>query len=178
MSDATRPDIATPAGTTIIVAHDLSSFAENAADVALDDLVNSCNGGRMVLVHVTEPFMQPPATDIAAMVPSAAAVEQDARVAAARRLERIADRLRRRARLLGADAPPIEVEGVVAVGTAGDTILDEAKLRGARRIYVGTHGRAGLDRLMLGSVAARISRRAEVPVVVVHGTRADAAGND
>jgi nucleotide-binding universal stress UspA family protein len=35
-------------------------------------------------------------------------------------------------------------------------------------IVMGTHGRTGLDRLLLGSVAERVVRHAPCPVVTVH----------
>ncbi|MEZ4310342.1 MAG: universal stress protein [Polyangiaceae bacterium] len=38
---------------------------------------------------------------------------------------------------------------------------------GADAIVMGTHGRTGVRRLLLGSVAERVLRRAKVPVIVV-----------
>ena len=37
-------------------------------------------------------------------------------------------------------------------------------------IVVGTHGRKGLDRLLIGNVTDKVVRTASVPVMVVHGT--------
>jgi nucleotide-binding universal stress UspA family protein len=36
-------------------------------------------------------------------------------------------------------------------------------------IIVGTHGRKGLDRLLIGNVTDKVIRTASVPVMVVHG---------
>ncbi|MGZ4883032.1 MAG: universal stress protein [Halobacteriota archaeon] len=36
-------------------------------------------------------------------------------------------------------------------------------------IVVGTHGRKGLDRLLIGNVTDKVIRTASVPVMVVHG---------
>lgn len=47
-------------------------------------------------------------------------------------------------------------------------ILDEAKKWKADLIVLGTHGRTGLTRLLLGSVAEEVTRQAIVPVQVVH----------
>lgn len=159
---------------TFIVAHDLSSFAEEAADTALADLLDSRRGGRIVLVHVVEVFIPAGAIDFAGVAPSYASIELHTRVAAVRSMERIAERLRAREKLVYSGPPPIEIESVVIVGAAPESVLQEAASRRADRIYVGTHGRGGLTRMVLGSVAERIARRAQVPVVVVHGTRADA----
>lgn len=53
------------------------------------------------------------------------------------------------------------------VGSARDTLLEEARRLGATLIVVGTHGRTGLSHLLLGSVAEQIVRHARCPVLVV-----------
>lgn len=50
-----------------------------------------------------------------------------------------------------------------------DEVLHEAKKWRADLIVMGTHGRRGLRRLVLGSDAEQIVRLAEVPVLLVHG---------
>ena len=52
-------------------------------------------------------------------------------------------------------------------GEAVDEILDIAKNEHVDMIALGTHGRQGLSRLFLGSVAEGVLRRADVPVLVV-----------
>lgn len=52
-------------------------------------------------------------------------------------------------------------------GGAVQAILDEAKSLSADLIVLGTHGRSGLDRLLLGSVAERVLRKARCPVLTV-----------
>lgn len=46
-------------------------------------------------------------------------------------------------------------------------IVDGAKQWGADLIVVGTHGRRGLNRLLLGSGAERVLRETPVPVLLV-----------
>ncbi len=48
-----------------------------------------------------------------------------------------------------------------------DVIVDEARQQGADLIVMGTHGRHGLARLFLGSVADGVVRSAPVPVMLV-----------
>ena len=48
-----------------------------------------------------------------------------------------------------------------------DVILAEAKKWRAHAIVMGTHGRRGLNRLLLGSDAEHVLREAEVPVLLV-----------
>ena len=52
-------------------------------------------------------------------------------------------------------------------GDAVDEILGIAEQQKADMIVLGTHGRSGLARLFLGSVAEGVLRRAHVPVTVV-----------
>jgi len=48
-------------------------------------------------------------------------------------------------------------------------IVREAERWGADVIVIGTHGRQGVQRLMLGSVAEGVARRSPVPVLLVRG---------
>ncbi len=50
-----------------------------------------------------------------------------------------------------------------------DQVIDEARRWGAEIIVLGTHGRRGLGRALLGSDAELISRYAPVPVLLVRG---------
>src|ERR1700731_649523 len=70
----------------------------------------------------------------------------------------------------------IHPELVVHEGTAPDSILSFAQAQKTDVIVMGTHGRRGFDRLLLGSVTDRVMRRAPCPVLVVgkpsHGSMA------
>lgn len=50
-----------------------------------------------------------------------------------------------------------------------DEIVAEAKSWPADLIVLGTHGRGGIERLVLGSVAEGVARAAPVPVLLVRG---------
>lgn len=71
-----------------------------------------------------------------------------------------------RGRLEGADLKAT-VETLLRQGNAADEILEAAKLRGVDLIVMGTHGRTGLGRLILGSVAEAVMRHATCPVLTV-----------
>lgn len=51
----------------------------------------------------------------------------------------------------------------------GDAIAFEADSANCDLIVMGTHAREGLNRLLMGSVAERVSRVAKIPVLLVHG---------
>lgn len=61
----------------------------------------------------------------------------------------------------------LEVRYAVTAGKPADEILAAAEAHQADTIVMGTHGRTGLDRLLLGSVAESVVRLAPCTVVVV-----------
>lgn len=73
------------------------------------------------------------------------------------------------ARTERARADGVACESVIAEGDPAEKILKAAEVHGADLIVVGTHGRRGLRRLFVGSVAENIVRRSTVPVVIVRG---------
>jgi nucleotide-binding universal stress UspA family protein len=78
---------------------------------------------------------------------------------------RALDDVERRATAAGVEATTAVVEGR---GRVSGTLLDYADECGADCIVMGTRGRTGLDRMLLGSVAERTLRNAAVPVFTVH----------
>ena len=65
----------------------------------------------------------------------------------------------------------LRATGVAVVGwNAADTILDVARPERVAVVALATHGRGGLRRLVLGSVADKLVRGADVPVLVYHPT--------
>lgn len=61
----------------------------------------------------------------------------------------------------------VRAEGICRVGHPVETIVEEAGRWEADIVVVGTQGRRGVSRLMLGSVAEGVLRRAGCPVLVV-----------
>ncbi len=59
------------------------------------------------------------------------------------------------------------VEYAVRFGDPAEEIVAEAREAGADLIAMATHGRTGLARLLLGSVAEAVLRRSEVPLLLV-----------
>ena len=61
----------------------------------------------------------------------------------------------------------LDVFTEVREGSSGKAILDSADEQGIDLIAMGTHGRSGLERILLGSTTERIVRRADSPVLAV-----------
>ena len=66
-----------------------------------------------------------------------------------------------------AEEAGVDVESRVQTGTAHRAILDYAEAEGCDLIVMGTHGRTGLNRYLLGSVTERVVRSSDVPVLTV-----------
>ena len=138
----------------ILVAVDFSENSARALDLALE------LGGRLgvdvhalhgcvLLAHALAEGAHPEASDF------------EARVKA--EIERQLTALQASAKGRGVDLVTHRVDGNPA-----ECVLAEARRLGADLICLGTHGRSGLDRLLLGSIAERVLRLSPVPVLAAH----------
>ena len=138
---------------TILVPTDFSDGANFALERA-EELARSTHG-ELVLLHVREeyPIM---ALDGTAFVPPGLDLEMRAA------LEKALDE-----KVAAVRARGVAVRGLTIAGTPHLQIGAVAESETVDLIVMGTHGRHGLGRLMLGSVAERVARTAKVPVMVV-----------
>lgn len=135
----------------ILVAYDFSTAAERALAWAAD-LSRAVGGAPIVVVNVVSTM---PATyALMSPIPAApAAVDREELAAAVRR---------------ATEAQKIDATVEIALAPDfGPAILDEARRHHVDLIVMGTHGRGGLKRLALGSVAEHVVRHADCPVVTV-----------
>lgn len=70
-------------------------------------------------------------------------------------------------RVAALHAAGLTARGLVRTGVPADEIVRAAEGESCDMIVIGTHGRGGLDRLLLGSVADRVLRTARCPVLTV-----------
>ncbi len=61
----------------------------------------------------------------------------------------------------------VTMHGHVLEGMPHEAILELAQTKGVQLIVMGTHGRNGLTRFLLGSVAERVVRTSSVPVLSI-----------
>ncbi len=85
----------------------------------------------------------------------------------------ILDAAAARVRLRGVAVDPILVEDIAE--TVADVIVSQARKVSADLIVIGTHGRRGVRRLVLGSDAEGVVRLAEAPVMLVRQPEAASA---
>ncbi len=77
------------------------------------------------------------------------------------------------------NAPEIPIEIVIGQSSAtASEILKEASAMRADLLVIGTHGRSGFDRLVLGSVTEKVLRKANCPVLTVPAHAPETLGGD
>jgi nucleotide-binding universal stress UspA family protein len=91
---------------------------------------------------------------------------EDVETAARGRMRRLLDSL--------PEAQRARVTEHVVLGDPASTIIDRALARSADLIVMGTHGRRGPSRFLMGSVAERVVRHAQCPVLTVRGGAGEA----
>jgi len=148
----------------ILCATDFSDASSPAWDFAVR--LARAVGARIHLVHVV-PFVPLPIEGAIDPQTYERLLEDDRR-AAVEQLEALGRRAQ----------PGVPVDPHVEDGPAAPRILEVMERENADLLVVGTHGRRGLDRLLLGSVAEHVVQLARHPVVTVRPTpsAADGAG--
>jgi nucleotide-binding universal stress UspA family protein len=74
-----------------------------------------------------------------------------------------------------AEGPGVRVETRLAEGNPAEQIIRLAREVPCELVVMGTHGRTGLGRLLMGSVAEQVVRKAPCPVLTVKQTLAEPA---
>ncbi|MFC6613838.1 universal stress protein [Halopenitus salinus] len=69
----------------------------------------------------------------------------------------------------------VPVETAIVEGSPSREIIDFAEREDCDLVVMGTHGRGGIDRLLLGSVAEKVVRGSSVPVLTVRVDASEAA---
>lgn len=75
----------------------------------------------------------------------------------------------RAAQVAGQGVPVETVLAEIPGGRVSGTISQEAQKWNADLLVVGTHGRKGMDHILMGSVAEGVARTATMPVLLVRG---------
>jgi nucleotide-binding universal stress UspA family protein len=138
----------------ILVPLDGSQFAEVALPCA--QMLAECADGEIELLRVTVH----PSNYLYVNDPTALADLYDSdRAHCEDYLKRVTDDLRART--------PVTIATAVREGIVADSILDYAEESGADLIVMSTHGRSGMERWLLGSVAEKVVRGAKTPVMMI-----------
>jgi len=148
----------------ILVPTDFSTGAEHAARAAVE--LAAKLGASIELIHLYNPpsLMMPDGSTFAASPAELVAVTESAEAAIGAAVQAL--------RAHGGGR--VMITGQALMGSAADEILRLADSGRYDLVVMGTHGRTGIRRLVLGSVAERVLRRASIPVLTVR--EPDSAG--
>jgi nucleotide-binding universal stress UspA family protein len=140
----------------ILAATDLSPASTRAVRKAI--AIARENGSALLLAHA----YQPPSLILEGYVPPDAYEKWD---------ESLRESVRNRMQpfLDEAERAGVSAEVLLLTGSPQEAITGAAKETSADLVVVGTHGRTGMPRFFLGSVAARVVSTASCPVMTVRG---------
>jgi nucleotide-binding universal stress UspA family protein len=136
-----------------MVATDGSELGKKAVDTAIE--ISRLSGAKLYAVYVVVPTTHSPRDfgwEKAAM-------------------EHFMNEGKTTTRFVEEEAKPagVVVESVILQGHPADKIVEFAEQQGIEMIVMGTLGKTGLDRFLLGSVAENVVRHSKTPVLVVKG---------
>ena len=139
----------------ILVATDGSKHSEKAARVGIE--VAKLSGGKITAIYVADTSKMSHLPDDMLLFSIRDLLIKEGNEAAAE------------VEAMSRDAG-VPIDKVVAEGSPADEILDYAKKNGMDLIIIGSVGRTGLDKFLLGSVAEKVVRNSSVPVFTVPGS--------
>jgi nucleotide-binding universal stress UspA family protein len=141
----------------ILLALDGSRFSEIATNLLIGH--TKATGAEVRLLHVVESFPESLAKDLgSADAPAFAAARLQRRNWSEELLAQAAEKL---------ISAGFKVTSSIVEGDPKSAILDMAEAWGADLIVVGSHGRTGLERFLIGSVSEAVARHARCSVEIV-----------
>ena len=140
--------------TMILVPTDFGEPSEAALDYALE--LARAFGAEIALMHSYElPIIGMPDGTIVATADMATRILEGARVGLDRQLE-------------ARQGSGVRIRAIIKQGDPCQAVNETAVEVQAGMIVMGTHGRRGLPRALIGSVAEKVVRTAHVPVLTIH----------
>jgi nucleotide-binding universal stress UspA family protein len=142
----------------ILYATDFSKASARALDEAIS--LAKQNKAELLVTHVVEPVGQYAAGEDFGGAELYMKIEEATKHDAERSMQKLMAKLQQ---------TRVNAKSVMLKGTAHEQIVKAAKSRRADMIVIGTHGRTGLSKLFMGSVAGKVVSLATCPVVTVRG---------
>ena len=139
----------------ILIASDGSELATRAVEQGLT--LAKALGSKVTVVTVTEPWTAAVSGEWAVAFP----VEEYEKAAQAN-AKKILDQVTEEAQRLGVACETVHIKDQFPA----EGIVEEAKTRAADLIVMGSHGRRGLARFVLGSQANRVLTHSEIPMLI------------
>ncbi|VVB94414.1 Universal stress protein [uncultured archaeon] len=136
----------------ILIATDGSEYTKKAVDYGIDIADNT--GAKLHVIYVVDTTSYGSIPLSALMEYAYSILRQEGDMA----IKYVTDR---------AEAAGLEAEGIIAEGHPADEIIKYAEKNSIDLIVMGTLGKSGLDRFLLGSVADKVIRNSRIPVIAV-----------
>jgi nucleotide-binding universal stress UspA family protein len=141
---------------SILVPTDFSEFSDRAVRQAVD--IAEQHNAKIYLLHVVDRLQQC-AIDYCIPLETMMKVQSDSEKEATKKMQEEAEKILK--------TKNIDLVFDVKSGTPYEEILKEQQERKADLIVIASHGRTGLLRTLIGSVAERVMREAKCPVLLV-----------
>lgn len=140
---------------SILFATDFSESSQNAADYAVT--LTKLTGATLHVLHVINELDEHQRV----MIPKEAfqILEKEVEVQAVKELEKFCRE----------QTEALRTITYAVVGAPFKVILEMGKKVNADLIVMGTHGRTGMEHVIVGSTAERVVRRSKIPVLTVRG---------
>lgn len=139
----------------VLVPLDGSEQSEKAFEFVLEEFPNE----NIVLLHVANPLTSAYSSEYGGYVyPTDSDAVEMAKEAAVELVEEYVEK---------AEESGVDATGEHVLGEPASSIVEYAEENDIDHIVIGSHGRTGVSRILLGSVAEKVVRRSPTPVTVV-----------
>ena len=141
----------------ILVATDFTPASEPALAEAID--MAKEDGSELLIAHAYQLPSAPQAASVAAGVYDEWV--ENLREGVEEKLEPLVERAKKNG---------VKAQALILTGDPDEAITEAAEEEAADLVIVGTHGRKGVSKFFLGSVASRVISTAPCPVLTVHAS--------
>ena len=142
----------------ILYATDYSQASARALDQAVQ--LAKQNGAELWVVHVLEPVTPYVTGDDYGSTELYLRLEETNKRDAQSSMQKLMQKLKQL---------KVNAKSLLLKGSTHDQIIKAARSKKADMIVIGTHGRTGLTKLFMGSVAGKVVSTAQCPVLTVRG---------
>lgn len=142
----------------ILVPTDFSNYADNALRQAVD--IAKQYRAKIFLLHVIGDHIRQCIEDYCLSDAVVKEIERDSMMASL-------DNLKKEINRLSDDSSDVEISIYVKRGVPSEEVLREQEEKDIDLIVMASHGRTGISRILIGSVAEKVMRGAKCPVMLV-----------
>jgi len=142
----------------ILVPTDFSNYADNALRQAVD--IAKQYHAKIFLLHVIGDHIQQCIEDYCLSNAVVNEIERDSLMASI-------DKLKKEINRLSDDSLDVEISSYAKRGVPFEEVLREQEEKDIDLIVMASHGRTGISRILMGSVAEKVMRGVKCPVMLV-----------